>query len=191
MLGLRVVSSRLHPQPSWPPGCPGAPAAADTHPRRSRGAAADPAGAARRRAQAGCRVPAIAAPRSWWWRPRAVRGRRASGSRGCWSRGRGCCGSRSRSAGTRKHPGVSVAPPRRLQSGSAFAPGTWEPRCQKGLRQGRGRGGGPGPGGRAVGTLEGRTVATQDPKSWLGAGSQTEPSLNEPFLNEEGKLLIC
>lgn len=165
MLELRVAGSRLHLLPGWPPGCTGTSEAEDTHPRCARVAAADPARAGRRRAQAGCRVLANAAPHSWWWRPLVVRDRRVSGSRGCWSRCRRCCGSRSRSAGTCEHPGVSVAPPRRLQSGSAFAPGTWEPWCQKGLRPGRGRGGGPGLGGRAVGTLEGRTVATQGPKS--------------------------
>lgn len=143
--GAQGGQSQAASRAGWPPpGCGHSPSAPTGRCcRASRSSAAQSAGRLR---GAGHRGPALMVVAS-------AGCARPERSAGCWYHGRGCCRNRNRSAGTREVPGVSVAPPRRLQSGSAFAPGTWELRCQKGLR--------PGPGGRAVGTPEGRTVATQ------------------------------
>lgn len=171
MLGRRVASPGRH---LGPIGL----RVADTHPRRARGTAAEPGGAARRRAQAGCRAPATAAPRSWWCSPRAARGRRGRADAGATARD--AAGVAAWSAGTHELPGVSVAPPRRLQSGSAFAPSTWEPRCQKGLC--------PGPEGGQC------TPRGEDGRhsGLTGRRLTDRPFFKRTvFLNEEGKLLIC
>lgn len=120
MLGRRVASPRGI---SGPIGL----RAVDTHPRRARRAAAEPAGAARRRAQAGCRAPAIVAPRSWWERPRAVRvqrGPRDAGTAAGDAAGvaAGALGPANSRGSRWRHPGgCSPAPPSRRAPGSCGA----------------------------------------------------------------------
>lgn len=127
MLGCRVASSRRHLRPHWPPACGHSPSARTGGGcRASRSSAAHSAG--RLRGAGHCGPALMVVTSAGCARPERFGG--------CWCRGPGCCGSHSGSAGTRELPGVSVAPPRRLQSGSAFALGTWESRCQKGLRPG-------------------------------------------------------
>lgn len=120
MLGRSMASPGRHLGPTGLP-------AADTHPRRARGTTAEPGGAARRRAQAGCRAPAIAARSSWWCSPRAARGRR--GRADADATARDAAGVAAWSAGTRelrgsrwRHPGgCSPAPPSRPVPGNRGA----------------------------------------------------------------------
>lgn len=83
-----------------------------------------------------------------------------------------------------RHPGgCSPAPPLRRAPGSRGA--------KRGCARGAAGAEGQGPeGGQWVPSRGGRSPRRAPSLDWAQT-QQTEPSLNEPFLNEEGKLLIC